>query len=54
MLEDIHLWLPASLLLLGPLWGLLHRAGVGGPWALLCLIPVYGPPVVILVLAFGP
>lgn len=34
-------------------WRIFDKAGYGGPFALLLLIPGFGPLIVVLVLAFG-
>jgi hypothetical protein len=43
-----------SLAMLVPIWRVFRRAGLGGAWALLFLIPGAGPLLVLALLAFAP
>jgi hypothetical protein len=40
------------LLLIIPVWKIFAKAGLGGAWSLLMLVPGIGPLIVILMLAF--
>ncbi|HTR84796.1 MAG TPA: hypothetical protein VMI56_09975 [Reyranella sp.] len=42
-----------SLILIIPAWRICARAGFGGAWSLLLLLPVLGPVIVMAILAFG-
>jgi hypothetical protein len=42
-----------SLILIIPVWRICARAGFGGGWSLLLLLPVLGPVIVMAILAFG-
>ena len=43
-----------SLAMTIPIWRVFRRAGLGGAWALLFLVPGAGPLLVLALLAFAP
>ena len=50
---ELIVLIAACLLVLPPLWRIFRRTGLGGAWSLCLLIPILGPLVVTLVLAFA-
>ncbi len=50
---DLVYGLVATLLFLIPAWRIFQRTGLGGPWALLVVVPLVGPLTALLILAFA-
>jgi hypothetical protein len=46
-------YLVMTLLLIIPVWRICARAGFGGAWSLLLLLPLFGHFIVMAILAFG-